>query len=249
MMKLSRRRTTAPVDRAGSPLGRELRRCATRRVTGRLTVSFERRSTGQPDGGGQGTAQIYLFEGGVYAVSVDGFDPRYRQRLATAQAGVAPAPEVLARTHQEVLLATLDVLLRLGADHVDQIDYVDGATTDIGCTLPIACSALLTVLDHRQSRAKEDLDALGLVDLDIDTASGLAVRRVGDSAAEIPEVGALLEQLDDSPVLLDEVAHACGFTRAEVLHLARLLSPHAVSVSLSSRAQPSSGLVPESLSA
>ncbi len=243
-MKLARRKSLSPNDPTSSPLGRELRRCATRRATGEITMLVS------SDAAPTVAARVFTFEGGVYAASVDGFTPQYEQRLVSGRAGANPTPEVLAGIYQENLLALVGELLQVGAERVDSITFHDGTATDTGCTLPIEWTTLLAIVGRRRERAGEDLKAVGLSGESIRDAAGLTVQRVdADQLMNVgaPELHAFLAGLLATSAPLDEVAHAGGFTRAEALHLARLLGSSTVQVTAGKSVEPHGALVPEAV--
>lgn len=190
--------------------------------------------------------RIYLYEGGVYAVELDGFlapvatrldaagrfdglDPDDRALLAAlpdpdatagamaVQRGWLPA-DALAQVHQEFVLACAGAVLALPRARARARS---GQTTDRVCTLPLPAASLIETVQLRNRRL-EDTWAM----IDTGHAPGRGVLRRTDvplqGAFSIGEVGHLAAELDGERAL-DDAAAVLGLTRAEAVYLASLL--------------------------
>lgn len=213
------------------------------------------------------SAIIYLWDGGVYAVRLDGYEPDVATRLGVAgrlsddtiarvheratgpDFGVAAVDDelltvpALAAVHQEFLLAAVgQVLTRPHA----KIHTHAGQFTAAYCTLPLAVQDLLDITHMRLERSVGTWEALGT-----SIAPGRLVLRVPERHEPVrtamAEARAIAEAANGVRPL-DEIAHALALTRAEALHIAALLVSQGV-LSIDSRAgEPSASdalLVPE----
>lgn len=236
---------------------RALEHARDRRMTGRILVS---------DTELDHTAEIFTFEGDVYAATISGFDPWVSARLAaggrlsaeqcsaldaTPDAGgpsrsgaLAVAqdwvtPEVLASVHQEFTVATFGAVVC--AEHA-RVHTDEGVTTDRLCATPLPLDALLATIEPRATRLAADEAAVTG-----DAFASAVVQRTSvqpPAALALPEIGALLEVLDGTrPV--DVVAASLGFTRAEIAHLLAALTASGTVVAVGQAADADRWLVPE----
>jgi len=185
------------------------------------------------------TGRIYFYAGEVYSVLLDDYESPVLERLVSAgtiSADVATEArdaasvetwlvehqgvdvEELGRIHQEISLASLTALLacpRL------KVKVHDGDVTDRNCCLPLPVEAVLETLALRRAREHESRLRVGAQgstgDLLLDAVSAAPVPSGG-----LPEFAPFLAEVDGTRSL-DDIARRCGFTRAEALHLARLL--------------------------
>lgn len=180
-------------------------------------------------------ASIFLFEGGVYAAAISGFHPGVARRLASsgflsaglvdewqqiAASGQDPQTSALDEgwcsldqlnlVHQEFVIATVGAIVALESAHCETRS--DDATS-VGCCLPLPEHDLIDLLDRRAERlARESTDL-----------ATMAPTGVWHQAS-MPESGPLevrsLVAAFAEPRTVDSAAGACGFTRAEAVHLA-----------------------------
>ncbi len=207
-----------------------MEQAAARGMTGSIAVTERAHGT---------TGHIYLYEGEVYSVLLDGYRPPVLRRLRSSDAidesAMEEAAEVVAaeewlveqenlsaedlgRVHQEISLAALSALL--AAPRV-KVKVHQGETTDRNCSVPLPVKALLTTLELRRSRELETCVRIGVMSQPGDVVLGSTGVEVAGSGG-LPEFGPFLDVVDGA-TSLDDVARACGYTRAEALHLARLL--------------------------
>lgn len=207
-----------------------MKHAAERGMTGSIAVTERAHGT---------TGHIYLYEGEVYSVLLDGYRPPVLQRLRSSDAidesVMKEAQEVavfeewlvehenlsaedLGRVHQEISLAALSALV--AAPRV-KVKVHEGETTDRNCSVPLPVEALLTTLELRRSRELETCVRIGVMSQPGDVVLGSTGADVPGSGG-LPEFGPFLDVVDGA-TSLDDVARACGYTRAEALHLARLL--------------------------
>ena len=141
----------------------ELQAMARKKVTGALEVI---------DKAHGGTARLYLYEGGLYSVRLDGYEPRVGARLVASgaitvddldrlgevddagsgvravRAGLLEA-EALATVHQEYVLASLGAVLALTKA---KAKVRKGDVTDELCTLPLPVEPIFDVVARRAER-------------------------------------------------------------------------------------------------
>lgn len=214
-----------------------LERAATAALTGVIEVS---------DRAHKADARVYLYEGGVYAVDLDGYEPPVAARLDAAgrfddldpdersMLGALPDPDAmagavavergwipadaLAQVHQEFVLAAAGAVLTLTRVRCRSRA---GETTDRVCTLPLPVGSLVETVRLR-TRRLADTWAM----IDVVHAPGRGVLRRTDQtlqgAFSVGEIGLLAAELDGVRPL-DVAASALGLTRAEAVYLASLL--------------------------
>lgn len=235
--------TTTSTTTVNSRILRALEHARDHRVTGRILVT---------DLEADQAAAIFTFEGEVYAVALDGYEPRVSARLASG-ARVTPeqraaleathdaggparsgalavaqgwvTAEVLAAVHQEFVVAAFGAVVC--REHV-RVHAEDGVTTEVVCALPLPLDALVATVEPRATRRAADERQITPDDLGSAIVGRTSLQPPG--ALALPEVGALLDALDGvHPV--DVVAGDLGFTRAEVAHLlAALVASGSVAV-------------------
>lgn len=222
------------------------------------------------DRGHGGTARIFLFEGGLYAVELTGYRPPVVNRLrsggridAQAQSrlidmvgsgedslggvtavaeGWIPA-EVLGSLHQEYVLAGLGAVLALPKAHVK---FRGGVVTGQYCTVPLRVDPLFATVRMRAERLLRTWAVLE--DLADPATSVLSATGQRPPEALITAEFEALTAACDGQRGLDSVAHTVGFTRAEAVHVAVVLVQAGV-LALDGRREPTPGsggiLVPE----
>jgi hypothetical protein len=191
-------------------------------------------------------ARIYLYEGGVYAVDLDGYQPPVAARLDAAgrfddldpderaMLAVLPDPDAtagpmavergwipadaLAQVHQEFVLAAAGAALTLGRV---RCRTRAGETTDRVCTLPLPVVSLVETVRLRTRRL---VDTWAMIDVGHAPGRGVLRRtdQVLQGAFSVGEIGLLAAELDGERPL-DVAASALGLTRAEAVYLASLL--------------------------
>ena len=210
----------------------ELQAMARKRVTGALEVI---------DKAHGGTARLYLYEGGLYSVRLDGYEPRVGARLVASgaitvdaldrlgevddagsgvravRAGLLEA-ESLATVHQEYVLASLGAVLALTKV---KTKVRKGDVTDELCTLPLPVEPIFDVVARRAERTASTWAAL-------DGGSSPATLVLRHTSTALPSSMRLLElaalsEASDGTSGLDTLAARTGLTRAEAVHLAALL--------------------------
>ena len=222
------------------------------------------------------TAIVYLYEGGVYSAELDGYLVPIAARLAAAglldqarrraiaevdsersAAGARAVAEgwvdveVLGGMHQEFLLASLGAIVTL--DRV-KATVKRGAVTDVACCVPLPMRLALESTRLRRERLDADGQAL-CQSLGGRWVDGIPSVILARSVAALPEGMRLPEfaafaALCDGQRTLDEVAWLVGFTRAEAVHVARILAADGVLIRASAVAGPAGDvgerlLVPE----
>jgi outer membrane biosynthesis protein TonB len=223
---------TAPVEPAPLNAGllRDLEHAAHRHVTGALEL-VERAHGAR--------ARVYLYEGGVYAVAIEGYRPDVTQRLlatgvldegrADYLAGVdRPGPtaarqgwigvDALATVHQEYLLASLGAVLACGRV---KAHLRKGDVTDELCTLPLPVEPMLEAVRVRAQR----LTGTWAATSPEGTPDTVVVRQTGaalPASLALPEFAAFRSAVDGQRTV-DAVAEQVGLTRAEAVHLVSLL--------------------------
>ncbi len=225
----------------------ELQSLGRKRVTGSLDVV---------DKAHAGSARLYLYEGGLYSVRLDGYEPRVGARLVASgaltvdaldrlgeaddaasgiravRAGLLDA-EALAAVHQEYMLASLGAVLAV-ARVKSKVRKAD--VTDVLCTLPLPIEPLFEVVARRAERTATTWAGLA----GGSTPATLVLRRTSAAlppSMRLSELRALSEAADGASGL-DTLAARTGLTRAEAVHLAALLVSGGVLV-------PVSGVAPE----
>jgi hypothetical protein len=241
-------------------LVKDLESASKKRFTGALEVAV--RAT-------TGTARLYFYEGGLYSVWLEGYQPPVLERLlasgavsaerAHALRGEAGRPstalgllavehgwlpvETLATVHQEFLLASLGAVLACekAKAHLRK-DLVTGDC----CTLPLPVESLLEAVRVRGQRLGATWPALSPVGTPA-TARLLPTGVAVPAQMALPEFTALRAAVDGDRTL-DQVAAVGGFTRAEAVHLAGLLAAAGV-ISVDTHGPPARAadrlLVPE----
>jgi hypothetical protein len=242
-MPISFGRGKNTVDRPAEPtdvvlnahLVRDVESASKKGFTGALEATD--RATG-------GSARLFFHAGGLYSVSVDGYEPLVLERLLASgvvssdraatlrqeaiRAGVLPGVlavqhgwlqvDTLATVHQEYLLASLGAVLV--CDKVKVRPHKDMVTSEY-CTLPLPVDPLLEsvrVRGHRLATTWPTLAPEGSPARVVLRGTGSAV----PANLSLPEFGVLCSAVDGHRTV-DEVAAEGGFTRAEAVHLAGLL--------------------------
>lgn len=186
------------------------------------------------------SAAIYMYEGGVYSVQVEDFTPHLTNRMIAAgilddsrlrelSASVEQSQrdhevgkfainrdwlpvDTLAAFHAEYLLAGLGAALSLSKSKV-QVD--PNETTDQMCTLPTPVEDLIAAIDLREERSQRIWNGVAPGS----TTRETVLRQVNVDAeicAASSEVAAFMKAVDGINTV-DEIAGACGFTRAEAI--------------------------------
>ena len=200
------------------------------------------------------SAAIYMFEGGIYSVQVEDFTPHLTNRMIAAgildedrmrelSASVNQSQrdhevgrfainrdwlpvDTLSGFHAEYLLAGLGAALSLSKSKV-QADANE--TTDHLCTLPASVEDLIAAIDLREERSRRIWNGVAP-----GSSTRETVLRVVNIDADIcsasSEVKAFVTAVDGINTV-DEIAGACGFTRAEaVVITAALIAGGAVAI-------------------
>lgn len=225
-------------------LDHELRARAQSGWTGALTVSTR---------AGREVASVYLFQGDLYSVRLRDHQPDIRSRLGAAgiidahrgrqfDAAVASGShddavgryavehtwlsvERLAEIHAEYLLAGMSGVL--GVDRMT-ILAKPGVVTNERCSLPLLIADVLATIEMRGNRSRF---VWSVVAADGRPRETVLTRRDaaftgrsehGISPFVAPELAAFATEIDGARSV-DEVANACGFTRAEAEFLAAAL--------------------------
>ncbi len=266
MFRSRKRRARKSASVAVDPqvLVRALEEIQLNSATGRLTVLT---ATG-------GRAHLYVFEGDLYAVDLDGYQPPIDRRLhsgalldtgrlaelAADQPDSSPASrarlavergwvavEALGSIHQEFVLAAFGSVMQA---NVVSTSFADGAATGEVCALPVALDVLVEAVAIRQARLGEDWARLLGSTASPDEGSAQECVLRGTNAllpldCQLPEFAALVSSCDGSTSLA-QVAFESGYTLAEAVHLAHALSVRGV-VAIVDAPVPSASelLVPE----
>lgn len=218
-------------------LAGELLAAGAKSMTGSIEVS---------DKGAKVQARLFLYEGGLYAIDLDGYArpvfarlrssgilaPRNDNELAVLARLDIPDPqavaqavgkgwvtiEALANVHQEMLLAALGAVLALPKAKARSRK---GQTSSRFCTLPLPVDTLVDTLRMRADRLQGTWSMLSP-----NAAAGDSILRHTPSPlverTSSPEVSAMAQEVDGVRSL-DAVAHALGFSRAEAVHVASAL--------------------------
>jgi hypothetical protein len=204
-------------------------------ATGCLTISH------RPSGS---TARVFALDGAVYAVALEHYEFPVALRLGSsalldepAIAAIAATTPVehpdfgriavatgkvdvadLGRLHQELVLAGAGAVLALDDA---EATFEPGIVTGDFCTVPISVDALLEMVELRHERLCAGWQT---VSGDRDPAHCIVAATGTAPAGEAfaPELTAMLAALDGARTV-DQAAAACGFTRAEAVHLVSTL--------------------------
>ncbi len=198
-------------------------------------------------------ASIYVYEGGIYSVELDDFEPSFVSRLIAAGhidaarlASVRPSldrdtanhmigrivvdcgwisVDRLAEYHREYLLAGLGAVL--GRPSL-RIRESKNEITSRFCILPSGIGELVSEIEIRQMQLERAASALAG-----SHHAGSCVLRVMRSTAGVsngsPELDAFMRAVDGVRSV-DEVAGMCGFTRAEAVFHACVLTTAGVAI-------------------
>ncbi len=200
------------------------------------------------------SAAIYMYEGGVYSVQVEDFTPHLTNRMIAAgildesrirelSASVEHTQrdhevgrfainrdwlpvDTLAALHAEYLLAGLGAALALPKS---KVQAEANETTDQLCTMPASVEDLISAIDLREERSQRIWNGVAPGS----TTKETVLRQV-NAEAEIcvasSEVAAFMRAVDGINTV-DEIAGACGFTRAEAIVItAALIAGGAVGI-------------------
>ncbi|MDD2857411.1 MAG: hypothetical protein PHU75_01930 [Candidatus Nanopelagicales bacterium] len=256
-IRIGRRRPTSDAALA-VPVAVALERLRDTQASGCLTVSHG------PSGS---NARVFVLAGAVYAVALEHYDFPIALRLCSsalldedACAAIAMTiprehPDFgrvavstgrldvadLGRLHQELVLAAAGAVLAV--DFAVTYFEPDIVTGDF-CTMPIGVDALVEMVSLRRERQAAGWQVV-TADADPSDCIVAATGRALPDDACAPELTAMLGALDGVRTV-DQAAAACGFTRAEAVHLAcALVAGGHASVS-EGVGEPSRGLdVPE----
>ncbi len=243
-------------------LARELSAAAAKEFTGAIEVL---------DRATRNRARVYLYEGGLYAIDLEGYPPSVFARLRTAgvfakrssqelailanldvpDAAVMTHAvdagwltiEMLAGVHQELLLASLGSVLALPKVKTRPRK---GLTTAEFCTMPLPVEPLFDTVRMRADRMQGTWSMLAP---GTEPGQATLARTLvpADGAAATAELTALARGID-SGTCLDAVASSLGFTRAEAVHVASGLVRAGMARVVADppeHAEPSRYLVPE----
>ena len=198
-------------------------------------------------------ASIYVYEGGIYSVELDDFEPSFVSRLIAAGiidaarlASVRPSldrdtanhmvgrivvdcgwisVDRLAEYHREYLLAGLGGVLGSGSLRIRESK---NEITSRFCILPTSIGELVSEIDIRRIQLDRASSALAG-----NHHAGSCVLRVMRSTAGVsngsPELDAFMRAVDGVRSV-DGVAAMCGFTRAEAVFHASVLTTAGVVV-------------------
>jgi len=230
-LPFGRRRRSAPDEHGAADLvTTALMQAAAEHFTGELRVSVSEPA---------GTAHLYLLDGALYSLLLDGYPADPLARLVTGghlepsdaalisqgddaeSAGVERglfSVEAVAAVHAELLLAAVGAVI---AGSAASLERHPGVVTSRLCSIPVAVSDVLAAVPLRAERlastwalvsttAGPDRLVLDRVDPGVEMASPLAESRALASAL-------------DGQRTLDAVAASLGLTRAEAVHLAASL--------------------------
>jgi hypothetical protein len=220
-------------DVSQTPLMQELARSASKQFTGCLTVA---------DKDSPHLGRVYLYQGGIYAVQVEGFLPRVAERMKSAGlldaaregkiladfhgSMVDPAigayaveqgwldVQVLAAFHREFLLSALGAIASWTRV---KIKKSKNETTNLFCSNPVPVEQITTALNKRADLFAEKWSQIAPHPDPSRVVPTLVDPSAvpGDAPAEIMTLVAHI----DGRTNLDEIAGACGFTRMEAVVL------------------------------
>jgi|GEM_PF-2278397 CRP-like cAMP-binding protein len=171
-------------------------------------------------------------EGGSLQLRLNGLASVAPEMVATGLIDV----DSLAAVHQELVLASVGALVLVPGASIER--RPNQATSSI-CTLPLALDDLIAMVERRYRRLAQTAAELTRLSQRDDLCGSCeqpgslvlsVIADLPDSGQEfvrdtIPEVAATLARLDGLRSL-DEIAKYCGFTRAEVVHIAQSLMEH-----------------------
>lgn len=230
-LSFGRRRRSASDEHSTTPVvSTALLQAAAEHFTGELRVSLSQSA---------GTAHLYLLDGALYSILLDGYPADPIARLVTGghleasdaallsqgddaeSVGVMRglfSVEAVAAVHAELLLAAMGAVI---AGAAASLERHPGVVTGRLCGIPVAVTDVLAAVPLRAERlastwalvsttAGPDRVVLDRVDPGVELESAL------------PESRALASALDGERTL-DAVAATLGFTRAEAVHLAASL--------------------------
>ncbi|MDO9485675.1 MAG: hypothetical protein Q7K25_06410 [Actinomycetota bacterium] len=236
---LSRRRTQAQdpnvTEMEPGVLLRALDDIVAKAATGRLAVLT---ASG-------GRARLFIFEGEIYAVELDGYRPPVDRRLHSgahldsarydelmeAEPTVAPALrartavardwvpiEVLGSVHQEFVLSAFGSVMDA---RVVSTKFTEGIATGEVCAMPAQMHVFVTAAGIRKTRMLEDWARVfgSLVAADCVLAP-LGSELPAD--CQMPEFSSMFQALDGRKSLA-RAAFECGYTLAEAVHLVSAL--------------------------
>ena len=242
------RRNVEDVDDAPRSLNRRLMREIASAGDKGLTCSVEAVA---PKGGG--SARFYLYDGGVYAVRLDGYAPRVMDRMrasgdldaarwqrlvdevgdnrADPRAGVTAVEEdwisedTLAILHREYVVACAGAVLVLPKV---RLHLHKGDVTSDYCSLPLEPARLFRVVEGRTRRLNAEWEALSRTGTPSTVSLSRTAQPLPDKLSS-PEFSAMLSVID-STRSVDAVAEEFGMTRLEAVHAATLLAEAGVVV-------------------
>ena len=242
------RRNVEDVDDAPRSLNRRLMREIASAGDKGLTCSVEAVA---PKGGG--SARFYLYEGGVYAVRLDGYAPRVMDRMRasgdldaaagsgwwTRWATTAPirgpgvtaveedwiSEDTLAILHREYVVACAGAVLVLPKV---RLHLHKGDVTSDYCSLPLEPARLFRVVEGRTRRLNAEWEALSRTGTPSTVSLSRTAQPLPDKLSS-PEFSAMLSVID-STRSVDAVAEEFGMTRFEAVHAATLLAEAGVVV-------------------
>lgn len=171
-------------------------------------------------------------EGGSLQLRLNGVASVAPEMVATGLIDL----DSLAAVHQEFVLASVGALVLVPGASIER--RPNQVTSSI-CTLPLALDDLIAMVELRYRRLAQTAAELTRLSQREDLCGSCehpgslvlsVVAVLPDSGQEfvrttIPEVAATLARLDGLRSL-DEIAKDCGFTRAEVVHIAQSLMEH-----------------------
>lgn len=254
--KAARTPKNHPLDTDHDVLARALEQIAVNGATGRLTVR----------GAAGSRAHIYAFEGELYAVELEGYQPPVDRRLHSGahldrgqleelDLGEPGSPAQRARTaatrgwlsiedlglvHHEFVLAAFGALLQT---QVTSTSFTEGVATGEVCAVPVPIDVLREATALRQTRMAEDWLHVS----DVQPAEECILRATSDQLPDdclLPEFIALYRELDGATSLA-QVAYNCGYTLAEAVHLVSALRMRNLLTAEGSTVAPEGLLVPE----
>ncbi len=227
-----------------------------RKLAGALVAAADRNWTGAVLARDKKTgseASVYLYEGGIYSLELDDYEPSFVSRLIAAGhidaarlASVRPSldretanrmvgrivvdcgwisVDRLAEYHREYLLAGLGAVLRRQSLRIRESK---NEITSRFCILPSGIGELVSEIEIRQMQLDRAASALAG-----SRHAGSCVLRVMRSTAGVsngsPELDAFMRAVDGVRSV-DEVAAMCGFTRAEAVFHASVLTTAGVAI-------------------
>ncbi|MDP2013390.1 MAG: hypothetical protein Q8L05_04105 [Actinomycetota bacterium] len=254
--KFARTPKNYPPDIDDHVLMRALEEIAAKGATGRLTVR----------GAAGSRAHIYAFDGELYAVELEGYQPPVdlrlhsgghldRAQLAELVLAEPGSPAQRARTaatrgwlsiedlglvHHEFVLAAFGALL---LTQVTSTSFTEGAATGEVCAVPVPIDVLREAAQFRQTRMAEDWSHV----TDLQPAEERILQPTTGQLpddCQLPEFVALFGELDGQKSLA-QAAYRCGYTLAEAVHLVSALKMRSLLTAGGSTAESEALLVPE----